>query len=134
MSTADKPAASPPKAMFMLEQDLLIVFNPPVPALPASFSKFQWKMHFSLPYPFPSKTCVKREVTIENKPFKMGIHNHYNRVIQTFQAPGVNGPSHFRAVLEDKRTPIPNPPGCIFATRDALPSAVIFEEATEYVS
>jgi hypothetical protein len=117
----------------LLEHSALVTIKPGVGPPPANLTSFHWRMYFSLPYPFPAKECVKRTLTILDKPFSFEIHNHYNRVIKTLRQ-GDTGPVYFSAVLEDKRQPAESYTDCASFAREALQSVVIFEEMTDYPS
>jgi hypothetical protein len=120
------------KAMYLLERNFLVTIKPGVGPRP-HLSAFHWRMHFSLPYPFPAKECVKQSVTIMDKEYSFSIHNHFNRVIKMLRQ-GDSGPTYFSAVLEDKRRPLESYTGCVSFAREALQSVVIFEELTDYPS
>jgi len=119
--------------MNLLERNAMVTITPGFDSVPETLSQFRWKMHLSLPYPFPAKECVRQSVTILEKPFSFSIHNHYSRIIQTIRS-GESGPVYFRVLLEDKR----HPPGiysdCVGFTREDLQSVVIFEETTDYTT
>jgi hypothetical protein len=119
--------------MNLLEPDSMVVINPNHPELPGHLTQFRWRMHLSLPYPFPSRDCVSRSVTLLDKPYSFSLHNHYNRVIQTIGSQP-SGPVYFRVLLEDKRTPASDYPDCVVFTREELQSLAIFDDLTEYPS
>jgi hypothetical protein len=119
--------------MNLLERNAMVTITPGFESVPETLSTFRWKMHLSLPYPFPSKECVRQSVTILEKPFAFSIHNHYSRVIQTIRS-GESGPVYFRVLLEDKRRPPGNYTDCVGFTREDLQSVVVFGEITDYTS
>jgi len=119
--------------MNLLERNAMVTITPGIDSVPETLSQFRWKMHLSLPYPFPAKDCVRQSVTILEKPFSFSIHNHYSRVIQTIRS-GESGPVYFRVVLEDKRHKPGNYSDCVAFTREDLQSVVFFEDMTDYAS
>ncbi|MHB9081630.1 MAG: hypothetical protein ACYC3X_29535 [Pirellulaceae bacterium] len=119
--------------MYFLERIPLVTIKPGLGPLPANLTDFHWRMYFSLPYPFPAKECVKRTITVLEKQFSFGIHNHFNRVIKTIRK-GDTGPVYFSAILEDKRKPVESYADCVSFAREALQSVVIFEDLTDYAS
>lgn len=121
----------PNATMALLKWDHFITFQPRVDPVPANLVRFRWRMHFSLPYPFPTKTCVKETVSILDNPFSVGIYNHYNRVIKTIRA-GQSGPPICAVMLEDKRKQVETYPDCVSFARQALQSVVIFDDLTDY--
>jgi hypothetical protein len=121
------------KAMFLLEQSALVTIKPGIGPPPANLTNFHWRMYVSLPYPFPAKSCVKQTITILDKPFAFGIHNHFNRVIMSIRQ-GDAGPVYFRTILEDKQKPAESYADCVSFAREALQSVVIFEDMTDYPS
>jgi hypothetical protein len=129
MNTTSKSSG----AMLLLERNALITFKPGIGPLPANLTKCHWHMHFSLPYPFPAKECVKRTVNILDKPFSFEIHNHFNRVIKQIRQRDTER-VYFSVVLEDKRKPAESYADCDSFAREALQSVVIFEDLTDYHS
>jgi hypothetical protein len=117
--------------MNLLERNAMVTITPGFESVPETLSQYRWKMHLSLPYPFPAKECVHQSITIFDKPFSFSIHNHYSRIIQTVRSEE-SGPVYFRVLLEDKRLPCRNYVDCVGFTREDLQSVVIFEETTDY--
>lgn len=120
--------------MNMLERNALVTIIPGFDNAPANLTQFHWKMHLSLPFPFPAKDCVQQTVNVLGKSFSFSIHNHFNRVIQTIKQPGESGPVYFRVLLEDKRQPAVNYSDCGAFSREELQSVVFFEDLTDYLS
>lgn len=119
--------------MHLLERTATVTVTPNFEEVKEGLSKFHWKMHLSLPYPFPSKDCVHQSLTILGKPFAFSIHNHFRRVIQAIGS-GEAGPVYFRVFLEDKRVPPVEYTDCISTSREELQSVVFFEDQTDYAS
>lgn len=119
--------------MRFLERNMMVTIKPSVGALPEHLSRFQWEMHVSLPYPFPSKTCHKQTVEVADRKYDFSIHNHFTRVISTYSS-GEKTPPHFRVHLEDNRKPRINYPANVSVSRESLQAAVIFQEEKEYDS
>lgn len=114
-----------------IDRNVLLTLAPNFEKAPSHLSKFRWGVMISLPFPFPSKQCVKRTETIDGRKFKVEIHNHYNRILATTKQ-GTAGPMYFRVLLEDKRQPKETYENCVSFSREPLPAVVIFEELKEY--
>jgi hypothetical protein len=41
-----------------------------------------WSMNISIPFPFPSRKCVKRDVQLDSDLYVFEIHNHFDRLFQ----------------------------------------------------
>jgi hypothetical protein len=116
-----------------LDHDMRFTISPSYDHVPDQFSKFRWQMHLSLPYPFPSRKCVQVRAAIASSEYAVSIHNHFNRVVLNIQA-SKTSPMYFKAILEEKKHPAKEYPGCVSFVREALPSVVRFEEQKEYAS
>ena len=118
----------------MLQNDVVITMVPGFQTVSEKLTKFRWTMHVALPYPFPCKTCIGRDIVVADKPFTFEIHNHFDRVIQTFRAPD-SGVPYFQASLVERQAPNPTPPnGCVAVTREQLKSVAYFGGHTDYAS
>jgi hypothetical protein len=117
--------------MLFPERNSMITLSPAIDATSLPFKRYRWRMHVSLPFPFPSRTCVHMRPTISGTPYHFEIHNHFNRVIGTIKS-GDSGPVYFSAFLEDKRQQQESYPGLSAITREALQSVAIFTEDVEH--
>src|SRR5687767_10372527 len=105
--------SEPARLVPLLEGDLAITIVPGPEKVPEHLIKFRWNMQIPLPYPFPSRKCVRKDVTVGEKPFSFQIHNHFDRVYYTLQSPE-SGAKWTRSFMHDKRKPLPElPQHCI---------------------
>lgn len=124
------PTAS---AMPMSEGDLVFTFMPGYEKTSENLTRFRWNMNVSLPFPFPSRKCIKQDVTLEGKPFSFEIHNHYDRIMQIIQQPPV--PPLPRAFLINKWEPTPVPQqGCMGMHREQLQSVAFLDGQTDFAT
>jgi hypothetical protein len=119
--------------MLFPERNSMVTITPGLERASLPFKKYRWRVHISLPFPFPSRTCVHLNPAISGTPYHFEIHNHFNRVIGTIEA-GDSGPVYFKAFLEDKRQQRESYPGFVSIAREALQSVAIFTEEVEHAS
>lgn len=116
--------------MFLFERNALVTISPQIDKTPEGVTQFRWGTHVSLPYPFPSQKCVKREVEIADRKFQFSIHNHLDRI---FAAPKA-APGMPRVYLHDRNKQLAAPTDDHAVSREYLQSVAIFEETTDYTS
>jgi hypothetical protein len=115
----------------VLEGDVAVTMFP-ASNTPEHLAKFRWNMQVALPYPFPTRKCITREVSVGETPYKFQIHNHFDRVIQTLRD-ARSGATWPRAFMHDRRNPLPKgPSNCVQQSRKRLQSVVFFNGLTEF--
>jgi hypothetical protein len=118
----------------MLHSDFSITLAPGVNKTPDDMTRFRWGMNVALPYPFPSRECIRREVVLGGMPFTFEVHNHLDRVTLVLQASS-GAPSLPHVLLVDKGAPTPARPGnCVSMSREPLQSVAVFSGTTDFAS
>ncbi len=119
----------------------MFIFNPNATAtitpgcgVPAGgIQKFRWRMHVSLPYPFPFQKYHNAQVKIDKKDFEFIVSNGLDRVFLKSGMPRVDlRPRHSKN--KEKRSQSARPMNEDEKHREVLQSVAIFRENTIYNS
>jgi hypothetical protein len=109
--------------MISLERNALVTISPVYDHGALAGGEYRWSMNVSLPFPFPAVKCVDEIVEIGSRPYRFGIHNHFDRLI--FGSKKTKG--WFRSRLVGK-TETPQIPGEFFSQRETLQAVATFSE------
>jgi len=115
--------------MISLERNALVTISPKYNHGAGTAGIFRWSMNVSLPFPFPIAKCVDQDVDIENRRYRFGIHNHFDRLLVSPK--GSN--AWFKTQLIHKTQPPAIPEDCI-SHRETLQAVATFAEHQTYSS
>src|SRR6267142_222106 len=115
--------------MISLERNALVTISPKYNHSAGAAGVFRWNMNVSLPFPFPAAKCVDQDVDIENRRYRFGIHNHFDRLF--FSPRG--GKGWFKTQLVQK-TQSPSIPDDCICHRETLQAVATFSEHESYSS
>lgn len=121
-----------PNSLPFMDGDLAVTVFPGREHVSEHLAKFRWNMQVALPYPFPSRICLVRDICVEGLPYSFQIHNHFNRISQILRDPST-GATWPRSFMHDKRMPLPKQPDeCVGVNTQSLQSVVFFDGRTDY--
>jgi hypothetical protein len=114
--------------MLLLERNALVTISPNFERGPEGADSYRWTVHVSLPFPFPSSKCIKRQADLGGNEYEFSIHNHFNRM---FLIPKVGQGWPCVTLIDNKRQEKFKSAEhtCYF---EVLQSVAIFKEATKY--
>lgn len=119
--------------MFNLEENALVTITPDYPPPACGATRFRWNMNVSLPFPLPAKKCFNEELSLHDKRYSFGIHNHLDRMHRTSDKPSTAPCVYLAQKLSEGEQE--QPTACEYRiTREHLQSVAVFTDLGEYAS
>jgi len=115
--------------MISLERNALVTISPQYNHPEGIGGTYRWSMNVSLPFPFPSAKCVERDIEIDGRQFRFGIHNHFDRLLVWSK----KNKGWFKSQLVHKSETPALPEDC-FSHRETLQGVATFAEQTTFGS